>query len=324
MTRRRAQPDPFDDDSTSAGLLGSLGALIANHPSLAGGAAAFAVIFGFVSANAVWYQPGAHPAPILKTRDAADLRPAETSSNNPAAATQVATDPDSDAIRAVISGVPARRVTTYRIERGDDTSTASIPVPGATVEADGRAPTRPSADPLVAQIQAALVDRGLYSGTVDGLMGPRSAAAILAFEKQAGLPQTGLPSTALANVLTQGGTAAPKAVPREAPRAAPVDSAAVATPTPRPSGGVVQPVLAADARPSGPVTEPALANPASDLVRQIQTGLSNIAYADIDVDGVIGTQTRSAIRAFERHYRLPETGAPNRAVLDKLREIGAL
>ena len=57
---------------------------------------------------------------------------------------------------------------------------------------------------------------------------------------------------------------------------------------------------------------------------QIQRGLSNIAYTDISVDGVAGAQTKAAIRRFEKHYRLPETGEPNELVLKKLKSIGAL
>ena len=60
------------------------------------------------------------------------------------------------------------------------------------------------------------------------------------------------------------------------------------------------------------------------MVRKIQAGLGNIAYADIAVDGYAGEQTKNAIRAFEKHYRLPVTGEPNDAVLNKLKEIGAL
>ncbi|MNI99193.1 putative peptidoglycan binding domain protein [compost metagenome] len=52
--------------------------------------------------------------------------------------------------------------------------------------------------------------------------------------------------------------------------------------------------------------------------------MSNLAYADIVVDGVAGDQTRAAIRHFEKHYRLPQTGEPNAKVLKKLKEIGAL
>ncbi|MCJ9754636.1 peptidoglycan-binding protein, partial [Neorhizobium sp. BETTINA12A] len=62
----------------------------------------------------------------------------------------------------------------------------------------------------------------------------------------------------------------------------------------------------------------------TDLVLQIQRGLSNIAYADVGVDGVAGAQTKAAIRRFQRHYRLPETGEPDELVLKKLKSIGAL
>ena len=60
------------------------------------------------------------------------------------------------------------------------------------------------------------------------------------------------------------------------------------------------------------------------LVIQIQKGLSNIAYSDVEVDGVVGQQTAQAIRDFQKHYRLPVTGRPDRTVLEKLQEIGAL
>ena len=60
------------------------------------------------------------------------------------------------------------------------------------------------------------------------------------------------------------------------------------------------------------------------MVMQIQKGLSNIAYSNVSVDGVAGESTRTAILHFQKHYRLPETGEPDGAVLKKLREIGAL
>ena len=57
---------------------------------------------------------------------------------------------------------------------------------------------------------------------------------------------------------------------------------------------------------------------------KIQKGLSNMAYANVGVDGVAGEQTRAAIRHFQKHYNLPENGEPNEAVLKKLKEIGAI
>jgi peptidoglycan hydrolase-like protein with peptidoglycan-binding domain len=144
----------------------------------------FSVIFGFVAANALWSQPGQHPAPILKTREvAAPTAPA-------ASALPKTTAP-------FIKDVPARTVTTFRIERGDDTATASIPIPNAT-PTQVPVPTPKTAaepavkaDPVLIRIQQVLAAKGLYTGEIDGLMGPKSEAAIRTWEKANGYTQTG-------------------------------------------------------------------------------------------------------------------------------------
>lgn len=307
MSRQRVSPDLFDDEPAGGhGILGMLGSLVSAHPSLAGGSVAFAVIFGFVASNAIWHQPGQHPAPILKTREAASP------------AVPVATARPVTQQTPFIKGVPTRTVTTYRIERSDNTPTASIPVPNAVpapAVADSVAAAAPAsaADPVLVRMQTILAEKGLYSGDIDGLMGPKSAAAIRAWEKTNGYVETGEASPGLLAVMDK--TRAPAAV-----EVASTKPAAPPTPKPKPA-----PVVASDARAGEPVTIPALiADGPSELVRQIQSGLSNIAYADITVDGVAGSQTRAAISAFEKHYRLPVTGEPNETVLKKLREIGAL
>lgn len=308
MSRQRVSPDLFDDETGGGqGILGMLGSLVSAHPSLAGGSVAFAVIFGFVASNAIWHQPGRHPAPILKTREAA--APAVPV----AAARQVTQE------TPFIKGVPTRTVTTYRIERSDNTPTASIPVPNAVpapavAESVAEAAPASASDPVLARMQAILAEKGLYSGEIDGLMGPKSAAAIRAWEKTNGYVETGEASPGLLAVMDKASApAAPVEVASSQPAARP-------TPKPRPA-----PAVASDARAGEPVTIQALiADGPSELVRQIQSGLSNIAYADITVDGVAGSQTRAAISAFEKHYRLPVTGEPNETVLKKLREIGAL
>ncbi|MNT40030.1 putative peptidoglycan binding domain protein [compost metagenome] len=151
-------------------------------------------------------------------------------------------------------------------------------------------------------------------------MGPRTAAAIMFFEETLGMEQTGEPTTrVLAALRIDGATVA--AIPRDRP----ADS----------TGGVeIDPVAAAirKAEAPRPKAEPASLNssanaakPANrELIARIQQGLINIAYADVKVDGVAGQQTRNAIRAFEKHYRLPETGEPSEVVLKKLKSIGAL
>jgi peptidoglycan hydrolase-like protein with peptidoglycan-binding domain len=310
MPRQRVSPDLFEDETGNGqGILAMLGSVVSAHPSIAGGSVAFAVIFGFVASNALWHQPGRHPAPILKTRDV-------VASAQPLAAARP------DALTPLIKGAPTRTVTTYRIERSDETPTASIPVPVAPAPAipqvSPEVAAAPASDPVLVRIQTVLAEKGLYSGEIDGLMGPKSAAAIRAWEKNNGYAETGEASAALLSIMEQassqlGEQAAPAEVAAIAPEARP-------TPSPRPA-----PVVASDARAGEPVTVPApAAEGPSELVQQIQSGLSNIAYADITVDGVAGAQTRAAISAFEKHYRLPVTGEPNQAVLKKLLEIGAL
>lgn len=315
MSRQRAAPDLLEDETRSSnGILGMLGQIVSAHPSLAGGSVAFSVIFGFVAANALWHQPGQHPAPILKTRELSAAA-APVTSTGPA--TQIPGAED----------VPARSVTTFRIERSDETPTASIPVPyEAPVSSPAPvAAARSAADPVLSRIQAILSDKGLYSGEIDGLMGPKSASAIRTWEKNNGYSQTGEATPALLAIMETA--AAPVRAAEPVQQAAAPQSVNLArleeipTPAPKPH---LEPVVTAK-RTGEPVTVPAEAvEGPSELVRRIQSGLSNIAYADISVDGVAGAQTRAAIGAFEKHYRLPVTGQPNETVLNKLIEIGAL
>ncbi|CUX28662.1 Peptidoglycan binding protein [Agrobacterium deltaense Zutra 3/1] len=276
-------------------VVSAIGREILRHPKLVGSCGAFAVVFGFVAANALWYQPGVHPSPFLRTRDAenpngiAGYRPAEPLGTQ-------------------------GNVTTFRIERPAEPQNAQQPAAETPVQpvAESQKPQQ-----IVADIQAELKKRGLYEGEADGRMGPRTAAAIMFFEETLGMEQTGEPTTrVLAALRIDGATVA--AIPRDRP----ADT----------SGGVeIDPVAAAirKAEAPRPKAEPAslssAAKPASrDLIAKIQQGLINIAYADVKVDGVAGQQTRNAIRAFEKHYRLPETGEPSEAVLKKLKSIGAL
>lgn len=282
----------------------AIGREIVKHPRLVGGCSAFVVVFGFVSANALWYQPGIHPSPFLRTRDAED--------RNGIAGYRVASPLDH-------SG----DVTTFRIERA---ANGSGDQPNTTVPPSGNPAAEqaalPPASPLVAEIQHELSRRGLYDGKADGVPGPRTTAAILFFEETVGMEPTGEPSSRVLSALKIDG-ASVAAIPRERPsgdingggvnidpvaaaiRSADKLTATTATPKPQPVSMTAKPVT-------------------NDLVAQIQQGLINIAYADVTVDGVAGQQTRTAIRHFEKHYRLPETGEPSEAVLKKLKSIGAL
>ena len=66
---RAPAPPPRRPNIVITGLV-ALGGLAARNPTLIGGTCAFIVVFSFVAANALWYQPGGHPAPFLKMRSA--------------------------------------------------------------------------------------------------------------------------------------------------------------------------------------------------------------------------------------------------------------
>ncbi|MBY3385743.1 peptidoglycan-binding domain-containing protein [Rhizobium laguerreae] len=294
--RGRQQPGLLMSGAAALGGLGLqgasvLGGVIGRNPSVAGGTITFAVIFSFVAANALWYQPGLHPHPIFRTRD--PQSPTVLGARRPAEEQQ-------------------GDVTTFRIERPQDTATTNAtPAPAAP----GQQPSQ-----LVMDIQQQLVRRGLYNGIPDGIIGPRTSAAILFFEETVGMTQTGDPTPEVL-VALKTDAAGPSAVPSEKPpedvssKAAAEDPVAAAI---RSAEKTVKTVpSAAKQVPSSQITN-------VDLVLKIQKGLSNMAYANVGVDGVAGEQTRAAIRHFQKHYNLPENGEPNQAVLKKLKEIGAI
>lgn len=229
-------------------LAGLLGSAVGRHPAAAGGIALFFAVFGFVTANALWYQVGTHPSPLLRTRD-------------PGAPYQI------PGRKAFLLGQQADNgnVTTFRIERQDSeesndaASNKPALAPTASVQTASSV-TRIASKPTVAAVPA---ERPINVSADASAIDP-VAAAIRSAEKDVG--KSG-------------------AVPRSAP------SDAVNT---------------------------------VNMVMQIQKGLSNIAYSNVSIDGVAGEQTKAAIRRFQKHYRLPETGEPDLAVLKKLQDIGAL
>jgi peptidoglycan hydrolase-like protein with peptidoglycan-binding domain len=277
------------------------------NPRLVGGCTAFAVIFGFVAANALWYQPGQHPSPFLRTRDEEN--------------------PNGIAGYRMASNLGQQgNVTTFRIERPNDPGQAQTQQPSLPAETAAApqlaAPTQGAAQPpseLIAEIQRELSRRGLYDGPADGLRGPRTTAAILFFEETIGMEPTGEPTSRVLSAMKIDSATTVAAIPKDRPAAAN-------------SGGVaIDPVAAAirNAESNPPKAQTVSLSSApkpvtKDIVAKIQQGLVNIAYADVTVDGVAGEQTRNAIRHFEKHYRLPETGEPSEAVLKKLKSIGAI
>ncbi|HYZ64971.1 MAG TPA: peptidoglycan-binding domain-containing protein [Acetobacteraceae bacterium] len=62
------------------------------------------------------------------------------------------------------------------------------------------------------------------------------------------------------------------------------------------------------------------ADPTSDsMVRAVQHELRRLVYMKGPVDGVLGQETRNAIREFQRTHDMPVDGMPSIFLLDRLR-----
>lgn len=61
-----------------------------------------------------------------------------------------------------------------------------------------------------------------------------------------------------------------------------------------------------------------LASLSNTQVRQLQAGLNALGYGSGTPDGIVGPNTRSGIRAFQRHHGLTADGYPTLALLDKV------
>ncbi len=146
-------------------------------------------------------------------------------------------------------------------------------------------------DPVVKEVQRVLSGLNLYSGDVDGLTGPQTRAAIEAYRKLVGLSV----SAEIDEQLLQQLGAAPRLANAQMPQGAPGMDLMETS-----SAGVRQ-----DA-----------------VVMRIQAGLRAFGNEGIEIDGVVGSRTRAAIREFQALFGLPETGEPDQTVYAKMREIG--
>lgn len=204
---------------------------------------------------------------------------------------------------------------------------------------------------LIADIQQGLKDFGYYKGEVDGLDGPQTSQAILAFERAFRLTPTGEPSN---NVLLAIRSVRPKAsLNAESPVAA--DPLTVASlpanpaapmPKPKPGAAIAQPAttqampedisadgiadLIASAAPSEASPKPAASAAAPAPVAadpnlaRIQRSLSQQGFGPLAIDGVMSAETRDAIKRFQAYYNLPQSGTIDEAFVSQLVKVGGL
>jgi len=298
------------------------GEFIVRNPVLTGGATAFAVVMGFVSANALWYQPEAHNAVFFKTR--ADFVFKAT----PRAVlpgTAAANKSEETAPTQTASAETSATAETKPDQQPTETADLSPDRLQTTGSIDEMLPAlAPNADIEIARLQQRLLTLGIYKGAVDGFTGPQTREAIErweALQKKVGVPaQSGAVQTAneddVAKVID---LAVPS--PRPEPAVLKIDASAKRAPD----------LASLESKPRQEkkqlAAEPAIQQQAKissqDIVR-VQAGLKAFGNEMVSVDGVPGKSTQDAIREFQKLFNLRVTGEVDAALISKMREIGLI
>ena len=176
-------------------------------------------------------------------------------------------------------------------------------------------------------IQEELAAHGYDPGSPDGQPGPRTDRAILAYQKDAGLPADGVASKELLDHLK---FVLPKVYARYAPLEPQPSVPSVPSVPWSPVPENVPELLPRPGEEGEPGAPTRLWPPAEDergslsepapggVVTRVQDALRRRGYYDGPVDGQYGSETGAAVRRFQQDWGLAETGvidAPLLAVL---------
>lgn len=215
------------------GGVAAMGGLISRNPVAVGGSTAFLVALLYVSTNALWYQPHAHPGAFFATRDLNDAGWPERDTGSettihlvrPEEAPRPKGDPRVEQVQAVLKELnfydgtvdglagpnTTRAIEEYRRKMGlavsgeidaellemlgTPSTTAGIaPTPAPRESAlPAPEPTVDAPEDMVVRIQAGLKAFGNDDMEIDGVIGTRTQAALREFQSLFGLPETGQP-----------------------------------------------------------------------------------------------------------------------------------
>ncbi|RCS23295.1 peptidoglycan-binding protein [Phyllobacterium salinisoli] len=291
--------------ATVSAMAIAAGDAIARNPVATGGATAFLVTLGFVSANALWYQPQAHGGVFFKTRPDLVYKAAPHPENAIQTLTPPTPKPAPPMPEKQAWSEPSRPADPDMEEALQPAvETGELPVPAAQLAQGG--------DPEIAQLQQKLAALGFYEGAVDGLPGPQTRKALdtwRAVQEKAGIRTAS--ASGNADEIAQ---AIATAIPGTRPK--------------RQESGIDRTMTTAVAMPRAPAPgrpqpEPQSTVSSQEIVR-VQAGLKAFGNDLITVDGVPGKTTQDAIREFQKLFRLKVTGQVDAELLAKMREIGLI
>ena len=144
--------------------------------------------------------------------------------------------------------------------------------------------TPASAPYSLRNVQVALNQLGYAVGTADGVIGPKSRAAIRAFQTDSGLPASGEPSLALYDKLHE-------AIAKRSAQSTPAQAAVPAA--------------------------------SSAMITEAQTELRRRGYPITAITGNANAETIAAVREYQADARMPVTGTIDEALLQQLRTAQA-
>ena len=144
----------------------------------------------------------------------------------------------------------------------------------------------------IRSVQAGLKELGIYSGSLDGVAGPETEAAVTQFERAARLAVTGRADEALLDRLNHALTPQMRAQPHGA------------------------------AETAGPAK--VNTSPPDPMVVVVQQALSDAAYGPLTADGILGGRTTDAISRFQLDQGMTVTGKIDDALIARLIDIGAM
>ena len=149
----------------------------------------------------------------------------------------------------------------------------------------------------VKQLQENLIQLGYLSGKPDGKYGDDTTAAVKAFQKANKLTADGVAGTATQKALYSGtGVAAPTAKP---------------TATPKPTASTNTSDLSK-------VTETLKQGSKGTAVTSLQSRLIELGFLSGKADGVFGSQTAEAVKAFQKANKLTADGVAGSKTISKL------
>ncbi len=158
----------------------------------------------------------------------------------------------------------------------------------------------------VRELQQALIDLGYLKGSADGIFGNNTERAVRSFQKANKLSVDGLAGKTTRQLIMNKAQG----------------KAARATPTPAPAAAVTPSPTAAPSSSPGSSSSSLFgtydtirAGNKGDRVKTLQQSLITLGYLSGKADGVFGSQTKNAVKAFQRNNRLTADGVAGKKTL---------